>query len=546
MNKKYIVSSLLAGVLALGSCQDDVDVAGVYTYPKTRDDVTLKSAGNALGIKIGVGVDYSGIMMNADYQRLVAREFDNVTFGYQMKHGAIVKSDGSYDWSKADAMVDWCKTNNVDIFGHTLAWHSNQNASYLKSLVSGGSSSSGGENMITNGTFEADASGWSIYNGDKTQSLHCSELAYVRTGNGCMQMIATANSPTNQWKDQIHVGFTQKLESGKSYQITLYIRCKSGSGTGRCSTSGNAQYQGDFSVTTEYQKIVWPITGTGAEDGLNIDLGAAANTYYIDDVTVTVVEESTGDGPSEQDKAKIKEVFENWIAASVTHYKGKVIAWDVVNESMADGNSGLRTSANSDTEAASDVFYWTDYLGEDYAAIAFEKAHSIDSNALLFINDYNLESNEAKLDALIDYVKVTQAKLDANGNGAKIDGIGTQMHIGYMSYSGIRTMFEKLAATGLKVKVSELDVKVNTNKKANYTLTTSDEEFQARMYNFIVETYLEVVPESQRYGITVWGINDGSSWLNDTAKDLYYCPLLWNDKYEMKQAYYGMMEGLTK
>ena len=230
-----------------------------------------------------------------------------------------------------------------------------------------------------------------------------------------------------------------------------------------------------------------------------------------------------------------------YINAAVGRYKGNIYAWDVVNEPMADGLSGLRSGSNTE---GGKIFMWADYLGREYAADAFQAAYNADPDAVLFINDYNLESNSAKLDSLINYVYETNKILEARGSNARIHGIGTQMHISYDSYTGICSMFEKLATTGLQVRISELDVKVNSKKAINYVLKNEDEEFQAKMYNGVVEKYRNIIPKSQQYGITIWGVDDSGTWLDDYDKKLFYCPLLWNGQLEKKQAYHGVIEAL--
>ncbi len=121
-------------------------------------------------------------------------------------------------------------------------------------------------NEIPNGTFEVDAGGWTIFNGDKTQNLHCADLAYVYEGNGCMQFVNGSDNPGSQWKGQIKTSFSGPIIAGDTYQLSFYIRCATGTGSGRCSTTGNPQYQGDFEVTTEYSKITWEIVGKEGED----------------------------------------------------------------------------------------------------------------------------------------------------------------------------------------------------------------------------------------------------------------------------------------
>jgi endo-1,4-beta-xylanase len=166
-------------------------------------------------------------------------------------------------------------------------------------------------------------------------------------------------------------------------------------------------------------------------------MGQAANTYYIDDASVKQVIAAPSDA---EIAVKLDSALYNFITNTVTRYKGVVKAWDVINELFAD-NGTLRNNSNTST-TGSDVLEWSNYLGNNYALHAFQYAQAADPNALLFINDYSLESHSFKLDSLISYVKFLKA------NGAKADGICTQMHIAWSTYAGIDAMFQKLAATG--------------------------------------------------------------------------------------------------
>jgi endo-1,4-beta-xylanase len=205
----------------------------------------------------------------------------------------------------------------------------------------------------------------------------------------------------------------------------------------------------------------------------------------------------------------------------------------VVNEIMADGASGLRTSTNTNTGESlgtSGFFYWTDYLGRNTALTAFNYAHAADPNALLFINDYNLESNPIKLDSLIAYVQYIQAK------GGHVDGIGTQMHISLnTATAGIDAMFQQLAATGLKIRISELDVALNTSNATTFTPTAAQLAAQATLYHYAITSFKTYIPKAQQYGITVWGVDDTDSWLNTTAKPDF--PLLYDGSFAIKPAY---------
>lgn len=82
---------------------------------------------SAAPFQIGMAIDYDQYKNDAAYTAIVNKEVNNVTFGYQMKHGAIVKNDGSFDFSKADELVNLASAAGLSVYGHTLAWHQNQN-----------------------------------------------------------------------------------------------------------------------------------------------------------------------------------------------------------------------------------------------------------------------------------------------------------------------------------------------------------------------------------------------------------------------------------
>ena len=167
---------------------------------------------------------------------------------------------------------------------------------------------------------------------------------------------------------------------------------------------------------------------------------------------------------------------------------------------------------------------------------AFKYAQETDPTAELYINDYELESNTEKLDSLIAFVK------ELKSQGAKVDGIGTQMHISRnTSTPGIDNMMQKLAATGLKIRISELDVKSMAGTAAPQP-TPELLGYQALMCKYVVASYLKYIPAAQQAGITIWGVNDKNSWLYNDGKEY---PLLYDNNYNKKPAYGGMLQGLT-
>jgi GH35 family endo-1,4-beta-xylanase len=393
-------------------------------------------------------------------------------------------------------------------------------------------------NMVANGNFNSNITGWAKYNG-AADALSLATSANAFEGNGAMKVVNATSDAGNQWKTQIHSDFTiAKLILDTDYTISYMIRSEA-TGSVRCSTTGtSAHYQGDQTTSPTWKLVEWKFKGNGTETGLNFDLGGSAGTYYIDNVVVTDGATAGSGTPSvtiektDAEKTQlIGAAMENWITKMVSHYKNDVHAWDVVNEPMKEGGN-LRDGVVN--ELATDEFYWVKYLGKDYAVTAFKLARQYgNATDKLFINDYNLESSLAKCDGLIDYVKYIETK------GATVDGIGTQMHISLNTNKDqIVQMFQKMAATGKLVKVSELDVRLGTKDPTLEQLAN-----QSAMYQFVIDSYNKYVPKAQQYGITIWSVSDNEeehvNWLPEEA------PNVWDANYKRKHAYKGVADGLA-
>lgn len=85
--------------------------------------------------KLGAGMSLSEYTAKGVMHRLLNNNFDEVTLGYEMKHGAIVQSNGSLALTNVKNLYELAEESNLSIFGHTLCWHANQNASYLNGLL---------------------------------------------------------------------------------------------------------------------------------------------------------------------------------------------------------------------------------------------------------------------------------------------------------------------------------------------------------------------------------------------------------------------------
>jgi endo-1,4-beta-xylanase len=229
------------------------------------------------------------------------------------------------------------------------------------------------------------------------------------------------------------------------------------------------------------------------------------------------------------------------IATIAGHFatNGVVVSWDVVNEAFADSDADM--DGRNDLRSTP----WLDNIGPGYLASAFRAAAAAAPNADLYYNDYNLAGVPAKLAAVLDLVEAFRN----DPNPVPIHGIGFQMHISltWPDADRIRDAFALAAATGLKVKISELDVTVNTDGAGDpmslTTLTNAVAEEQRERYRSVVAAYLDTVPAAQRGGITVWGIADIDSWRRATNPREW--PLLFDDGFRPKPALSGFADGLS-
>lgn len=496
--------------------------------PAPSGDTTLKAVAS---FSVGIAIEYALFKNNAAYKNIVAREADQVTFGYSMKHGAIVKDDGSFDYSTADELFNLATAASLQVYGHTLVWHANQNATYLRSLtVDAGST--GSTNFLPTGDFEAGTgnsfTGWNVLIGGNASG----SFAAV-AGNGSTRALqaTVTTAGTNPW-DMQAIGPNWTATIGTQYKVSIDIKASIGNGKVKLANQNTQYQQYDITPTTSWATYTWTLTAAETSPSLRLNF-PAAGVYAIDNIRINEVIPG-GQLPDAQVAANVDSAMSRFIRNTVTRYAGKIKAWDVVNETINDGTGTIRNSGNE----TSDVFFWAKYLGRDYALKAFNYAKAADPNALLFINDYNLEYDGRKLDSLIAYVNELKLK------GAKIDGIGTQMHINInTSKTAIDNMFVKLAATGLKVRVSELDVRINPNNLTGFVPTSQNFADQAEMYKYVAQSFIKNVPANQRYDFTIWGVADSDSWIITALKKEDY-PLLFDANYSKKAAFTALLQGL--
>ena len=228
----------------------------------------------------------------------------------------------------------------------------------------------------------------------------------------------------------------------------------------------------------------------------------------------------------------MSDVLQNHIQTVAGHYKGQVFAWDVVNEPFNDPATGVLPDLRNS------VWYNQPGIGmpgTGYIELALRWAHQADPNALLFVNDYNLEAPGAKFNALYAMVK------DFVSRGVPIHGVGFEMHLtlgSYPSSSGLAQNIQMLAALGLQVHITEMDVRLQVNSQG--AASASDMQSQADQYQRIMTVCL------QNPGCTafqVWGVSDGNSWIPGTFSG-FGAALPFDVNYQPKPAFTSLVNAL--
>jgi endo-1,4-beta-xylanase len=256
--------------------------------------------------------------------------------------------------------------------------------------------------------------------------------------------------------------------------------------------------------------------------------------------------------PAWMTKGSRDEVISNlkqYITDVLTHFKGRIASWDVVNEAMKDNLSFA--DAEGDWRKCVRDFQnpWFDALGADYIEIAFRAARAADPDITLYYNDYfHYEWNSGKgyggpnkpetVRKMIDDIN-TRYKNETGGGRNLIEGLGTQSHFMGMDVSldNVRITLEKFKTLGVEIAVSELDISTAgyVRGEGNDTvMTAQDEVAQAEIYENLFNLYREYAPHISR--ITFWGMEDGTSWLSAGN------PCLFDWKLGAKKAFHAVSD----
>ena len=516
--------------------------------------------------KLGIGTTVNDYLNNPLVKNLTNENFTETVAGNAMKMASCVDGNGNMNFTTVKQYVEAATEAGLSIYGHTLAWHSQQPNAWLRKLIADKPDPNGGEeqytavaskNFLTNKTvgWKSDEAtyGYSL-KFDGTDGLHVN----------CTKMAA------NFWEVQFIVMENIPAMIGNTYKMTMTVK---GSAEGKFHSKmasdlndpWNTDYCLEIPFTTEWKDVEVEYKPSYTNNFLLLQCGDFIGDIYVKSIKFEGYQGSTIPQTAQERHDTLVYAMELWIKGMMEACDGKVKAWDLVNEALSgdgddgEGNYELQHSSGYKSgtwDVGGDTFYWQDHLGDlDYVRQACRLARKYGpENLTLFINDYNLESDwddNKKVKSLVNWIK----KWEADGV-TKIDGIGTQMHIScYEDFNlqenakkHITKMFEIIAASGKLCRVSEMDMGYvrGSNKWGGSVktdqLTEDEHKKMADLYEWIFKEYFRLIPAAQQWGICQWCPTDApvnSGWRGGEPVGI------WDLDFYRKHVYAGFVRGLA-
>ncbi len=257
---------------------------------------------------------------------------------------------------------------------------------------------------------------------------------------------------------------------------------------------------------------------------------------------------------------ELADILEKHIKTVVGHYRGKIFAWDVVNEAYDElhpgelrstiwrdqpgigvaGDAAASIVANNEPRASSnparsELAARSSKQSYSYIERCFRWAHEADPQALLFYNEAEAEVMNPKSDAIYAMVR------DFRQRGVPIDGVGLQMHIAnlHADVASVAANIGRFTALGVQVHITEMDVALPVDAEGN--ARAEDLQLQADIYRQIATACLS---HPGCTAIQTWGFTDKYSWIGSHSKQTEGAALLFDRNYRGKSAYLALRGAL--
>ena len=508
--------------------------------------------------KLGAGTTVNTYLSNSTYKSMINNNFTETVAGNAMKMASCVDGNGNMNFTNVKKYVNAADKSGINVYGHTLAWHSQQPKAWLLKLLADKKVDGGEEVWKTAANKD--------FRSDKTVGWKASETEWGYSINfSSTDGLKVTTTKSYPWQVQFVPMSDIALTSGKTYTMTMTVK---GTGSGKLDGrvgdwSGGANFSLNFN--TEWNDVKVEVKPTLANNFILLHVVNYVGDVYIKNIKFEGYEGQTRPLTQEERHDTLVWAMDKWIKGMMEACDGKVKAWDLVNEAVAgadndrDGYYDLQHSegyAQGTWDVGGDAFYWQDHMGDlEYIRQACRLARKYGpEDIVLFINDYNLESdwdNNKKLKSLINWIEKWEAD-----RVTKIDGIGTQMHISCFENNThqnnikkhITQMFQLMANSGKLVRVSELDMgyvrgsnRWGASSKTN-ELTEAEHKKMADFYEWIIKEYFRIIPADKQWGICQWCTTDApanSGWRGGEPVGI------WDINNYRKHVYAGFVRGLN-
>lgn len=376
---------------------------------------------------------------------------------------------------------------------------------------------------IDNNPFDDRRETWFIKKGTATillYNIHKKDLTRFRNyAAGLTQL--PSQGLKDYYKDLFPIGVAVSPRSIAGPDSTLIIR------EFNSLTPENAMKMGP--IHPEEHRYDWKdadaIVDFAIRHGMKI---RGHNLCWHEQTPAWLFKDATGKQPT---KDILLQRLKAHITAVVSRYKGKVYAWDVVNEAIDDDSTRfLRNSP------------WLQICGDEFIIKAFEWAHQADPDAQLFYNDYNTERPEKRERVY----RLLKQLVDA---GVPITGVGLQGHwsIYEPSEKELKDAILRFSSLGLKVQITELDIsiypweKFKRDRRPGETDAFTPELEQRQITQY--ENVFSVFRKTPITGVTFWNVTDKHTWLdNYPVPGRKNYPLLFDTAGHPKKAYWKVTQ----
>ncbi len=561
--KKLSLLLLAAGLLSPAMAQENFEQGkpGSDAYRYLDDYKPLKEYidySKYPNFKLGIGTTVPDYLKKSTVYNLTNKNFTETVAGNAMKMSSCVDGNGNMNFTTVKNYVNEATDAGLSVYGHTLAWHSQQPVAWLTSLIADKPDPSSEETWaeVASKDFRKNKSvGWKA-----DESTFGYTITFDETDGMKIHMSKKCD---NFWDVQFQAMTDILLQAGKSYKMTITIRgTEAGtmhSKLGDFNTAYSDETCPNFAFTADWQDVEVNYTPVLDNNFLLLQCGDFVGDIFIKSIKFEGYKGKTIPLTQQERHDVLVDAMDQWIKGMMEACDGKVKAWDLVNEAISgggddgEGNYVLQTATQPNSgswDVGGSNFFWQDYLGSlDYVRQACRLARKYGpKDIVLFINDYNLESDwddNKKLKSLINWIK----KWESDGV-TKIDGIGTQMHISYderylsSKKSHITKMFELMAQSGKWVRVSEMDMgytDANGNKVTTDKMTEEQHKKMADLYEWIIKEFFRIVPAAQQWGICQWCPTDApeiGGWRTNEPVGI------WDRDFYRKHVYAGFVRGL--